>query len=103
MLYLPRILCECFWRSVLKMSRYTQSSLPSSTRANWLDDHNLILVLFTFVWPGIYEIEFFHKLFANVYRVAQRVCIGTIILMLLLAVGCCIWYDQVSLQIVDQD
>jgi hypothetical protein len=67
------------------------------------DDHNLILVLFTFVWPGIYEIEFFYKLFANAYAVAHKVCIGTIILMLLLAVGLCIWYDQLSLQIVDQD
>jgi hypothetical protein len=66
-----------------------------------LDDHNLILVLFTFVWPGIYEIEFFYKLFAKAYRVAQRVCIGTMILMFLLAVGLCIWYNQVSLQIVD--
>jgi hypothetical protein len=68
-----------------------------------LDDHNLILVLFAFVWPGIYEIEFFYKLFANAYAVAHKVCIGTIILMLLLAVGLCIWYDQLSLQIVDQD
>lgn len=63
-----------------------------------LDDNYLILVLFTFVWPGIYEMEFFYKLFAKVYIVAQRICIGTMILMFLLAVGLCIWYDQVSLQ-----
>jgi hypothetical protein len=97
MLHLPRILCQCFWRNGLKISRYTQSPLPSSTRADYLDNHNLILVLFAFVWPGIYEIEFIHKLYANVYRVAHWVCIGTIILMLLLVVGLCIWYDQVSL------
>jgi hypothetical protein len=59
------------------------------------DDYNLILVLFTFVWPGIYEMEFFYKLFARAYGVAQRVCFGTIILMLLLTVGLCIWYNQV--------
>lgn len=63
------------------------------------DDNYLILVLFTFVWPGIYETEFFYKLFAKVYIVAQRVCIGTMILMFLLAVGLYIWYDQVSFQL----
>jgi hypothetical protein len=58
-----------------------------------LDNHNLILVLFTFIWPGIYEIEFFYKLLTKAYRVAQRVYIGIIILMFLLAVRIYIWYD----------
>lgn len=35
-----------------------------------LDDCNLILVLFTFVWPGIYEMEFLYKLLAKAYGVA---------------------------------
>ena len=52
-----------------------------------LDNYNIILVLFTFIWPGIYEMEFFYKLLTKVYRVAQRVCIGIIILMFFLAVG----------------
>ena len=62
-----------------------------------LDDHNLILVLFTCIWPGIYKMEFFYKLLAKAYRVAQRVYIGIMILMFLLAVGLCIWYNQVNL------
>lgn len=97
MLHLPRILCECFRRNGLKISRDMQSSLPSGTRADYLDNHDFILVLFASVGPGICEMEFIHKLYANVYRVAHRVCIGTIILMLLFVVGLCIWYDQVSL------
>ena len=66
-----------------------------------LDNHNLILVLFTSIWPGIYEMEFLYRLLAKAYGVAQRVCIATIILMFLLAIGLCVWYNQV-LQIVDQ-
>jgi hypothetical protein len=77
-----------------------QSSALLVLELTRLDDHHLILVLFTFVWPGIYEMEYFYKLLAKVYGVAQRGCIGTMILMFLLAVGLCIWYDQVSLQIV---
>lgn len=89
MLHLLRILCEYFWRNDLKISWYTHFS-PLVLELTGLDDNYLILVLFTFVWPGIYEMEFFYKLFAKVNIVAQRVCIGTMILMFLLAVGLCI-------------
>jgi hypothetical protein len=75
MLHLLRILCEFFWRNDLKILRYTQFS-PLVLELTGLDNHYLILVLFTFVWPGIYKMEFFYKLLAKVYRVAQRVCIG---------------------------
>jgi len=41
--------------------------------------------------------EFFYKLLAKAYKVAQKVYIGIMILMFLLAVRLCIWYNQVNL------
>jgi len=68
MLYLLCIPCEFFWYNDLKILRYIQFS-PLVLELTGLDDYYLILVLFTFVWPGIYEMEFFYKLLAKVYRV----------------------------------
>jgi len=102
MLHLPRTFCECFWRNNLKIfTVHAIFSAPWYFELTMLDNYNLILVLFTFIWPGIYEMEFFYKLLTKVYRVAQRVCIGIIILMFFLAVGLYIWYNQVSLQIIN--
>lgn len=72
-------------------------SFPLVLKLTGLNNHYFILVFFTFVWPGIYKMEFFYKLFVQVHKVAQKVCIGTIILMLLLAIGLCIWYNQFRL------